>query len=386
MRKSYSRVLPTSSQGWAVDLTEFLVAWRTTSLPDREVVDALVHPAHAGPSPALAAALAHAPGSHYWSDEPDGRHLILTRPLARRRERWVPHLVLFVATLYTITFAGAVLAGGIPYTGPLVFFTSGHPGYPGFLHAWSTGLPFSLSLMAILLSHELGHYVVARRYELDVSPPYFVPVPMFPTFIGTMGAFIRLRTIVSDRRQLLDIGVAGPIVGFLVAVPVLVYGLTLSHPTASEEGFRGLVVYFGGAPQIPLGDSLVTLAARQLLLGGAALINVHPVAFAGWVGMFVTMLNLLPMGQLDGGHILYARLPRWHQRVALAFWLLVVALGTLWVGWFIWGGLVLVLSRGRLGHPPVLDAQRPLPTAHRVLAWAALLLFVVTFAPIPFRL
>ena len=98
------------------------------------------------------------------------------------------------------------------------------------------------------------------------------------------------------------------------------------------------------------------------------------------------MLNLLPMGQLDGGHILFARLPRWHQRVALAFWLLVVALGTLWVGWFIWGGLVLVLSRGRLGHPPVLDAQRPLPTAHRVLAWAALLLFVVTFAPIPFRL
>jgi Zn-dependent protease len=369
-----------------VDLNDLLVAWRTTSLPDREVVDALVHPAHAGPSPALAGVLARWPGGYYWSDEADGRHLILTRPFPRRRERWVPHLVLFLATLYTITFAGAVLAGGIPYTGPLVFFTSGHPGYPGFLQAWSTGLPFSLSLIAILLSHELGHYVVARHYLLDVSPPYFIPVPMFPTFIGTMGAFIRLRTIVSDRRQLLDIGVAGPIVGFLVALPLLVLGLALSHATVPEEGLRGLVVYFGGAPQIPLGDSLVSLALRRLLFANAATINVHPVAFAGWVGMFVTMLNLLPMGQLDGGHILYARLPRWHQRVALAFWLLVVALGTLWMGWYIWGGLVLLLSRGRLSHPPVLDAQRPLPASRRVLAWAALLLFVLTFAPAPFRI
>src|SRR6266702_3360555 len=332
VRESYSMVLRSSSQGCTVDLTGFLAAWRTTSLPDREVVDALVHPAHAGPSPALAAALAHAPGSYYWSDEPDGRHLVLTRPLARRRERWVPHLVLFLVTLYTITFAGAVLAGAIPYTGPLVFFTSGHPGYPGFLHAWSRGLPFSLPLMAILLTHELGHYVVARRYQLDVSPPYFVPVPMFPTFIGTMGAFIRLRTIVSDRRQLLDIGVAGPIAGFLVALPVLVCGLALSHPVAAEEGFRGLVVFFGDAPQIPLGDSLASFVLRRLLVGDAAMINVHPVALAGW------------------------------------------------------GGLVLLLSRGRLGHPPVLDAQRPLPPSRRTLAWAAVLLFVVTFAPVPFRL
>src|SRR5947207_10846845 len=112
VRETYTRLPRSPSQERRVTITDFLLAWRTTSLPDREVVDALVHPAHAGPSPALAAALAHAPGSHYWSDEPDGRHLILTRPLARRRERWVPHLVLFVATLYTITFAGAVLAGG----------------------------------------------------------------------------------------------------------------------------------------------------------------------------------------------------------------------------------------------------------------------------------
>ena len=369
-----------------MDLSAFLVAWRTASLPDREVIDGLVHPAHTEPSPALAAVLAQWPGSYYWSDGPDGRHLMLTRPLVRRRERLGLPLVLFLATLYTTTFAGAVLTGRIPFTGVLTFFTSGHPGYPGFLDAWSSGLVFSVPLIAILLCHELGHYFTARHYQLDVSPPYFIPVPLLPSFIGTMGAFIRLRTIVSDRRQLLDIGVAGPIAGFLVALAALVLGLTLSHPAAAEEGFRGMVVYFGGAPQIPLGDSLVSLAFRRLLLGNAGTINVHPMAFAGWVGMFVTMINLLPISQLDGGHILYAALPRWQPRIALVFWSLVVVLGWFWRGWLYWGLVVLALSRGRLGHPPVLTPERPLPASRRRLAWAALVLFVITFAPVPFRL
>ena len=369
-----------------MNLGDLLVAWRTVSLPDREVVDALVHPMHAGPSPALAQVLQQWPGGYYWSNEPDGRHLVLTRPLARRRERWGLHLALFLATLYTITFAGAVVANGIPYTGVLVFFTSGYPGYPGFLQAWASGLPFAAPLLAILLCHELGHYVVARRYQLDVSPPYFIPVPMFPTFIGTMGAFIRLRTILSDRRQLFDVGVAGPIAGFLVALPLLAAGLALSHPVAPQEGVRGLAVYFAGGPQIPLGDSLITLLVERLVLGRAAAVSVHPLAFAGWLGMFVTMLNLLPISQLDGGHILYAALPRWHQRIAFVFWCVIILLGRWWWGWYVWGVLVLVLARGRLAHPPVLDAPRPLPASRRWLAWVALALFVVTFAPVPFRI
>jgi Zn-dependent protease len=370
-----------------MDLREFFLAWHTTSLPDREVVDALVHPAHAAPSPALAAALARWPGSYYWSNEAGGRHVVLTRPLGRRPERWWRHVALFLATLYTTTFAGAVFASGISYTGPLVFFTSGYPGYPGFARAWASGLPFSLPLLAILLAHELGHYVVARRYDLDVSPPYFIPVPMLPTLIGTMGAFIRLRTIVSDRRQLLDVGVAGPIAGFLVALPVLVLGLVTSHPpNALEAGWRGLVVYFGDAPQIPLGDSLLTLALRRLLCGDVPIVSVTPLAFAGWVGLLVTMLNLVPLAQLDGGHILYATAPRWHQRIALAFWILIVALGAYWWGWVVWGVLVLALSRGRLGHPPVLDVQRPLPPSRPVLSWVALGLFLLSFLPVPFRL
>ena len=368
-----------------MDLSAFLVAWRTTSLPDREVIDALVHPAHAGPSPALAVVLAQWPGSYYWSDEPDGRHLILTRPFRRRQERWALHVVLFLATLLTTTFAGAVLSGAIAYDNPLDLFTGTYPLPAHLARAMATGLAFSLPLLAILLCHELGHYLTARRYNLDVSPPYFIPVPLVPSFIGTMGAFIRLRTMLSDRRQLFDVGVAGPIAGFVVALPVLVVGLALSHALPGHGPLTGMLLGLDGETAV-LGDSIVTLVVRHLVHGSTPALLVHPVAFAGWVGMFVTMLNLLPISQLDGGHILYATLPRWQQRIALGFWTLIIVLGYYWRGWLYWGLVVLILSRGRLGHPPVLDAQRPLPASRRRLAWAALVLFVITFAPVPFRL
>src|SRR5207253_5413821 len=131
----------------------------------------------------------------------------------------------FLGTLYTTTFAGAVMVGTIPFDGPWTFFLHSQPAAPAFWRAWSAGLVFSLPLLAILLCHELGHYLTARHYLLDVSPPYFIPLPLVPSFIGTMGAFIRLRTMLSDRRQLFDVGVAGPIAGFVVALPVLVVGL-----------------------------------------------------------------------------------------------------------------------------------------------------------------
>ncbi len=367
-----------------MQLSEFLLAWRTTSLPDREVVDALVHPAHAGPSLALATALAHWPGNYYWSDEPDGRHLVLTRPGPRRREHWGRHVALFLATLFTTTFAGAVLAGTIAYDNPLDLFTGSYPLPPHFARAWAAGLVFSVPLLAILLCHELGHYLTARRYDLDVSPPYFIPVPLVPSFIGTMGAFIRLRTVLSDRRQLFDVGLAGPIAGFLVALPVLAIGIALSHPASGGEPWTGLILRLDDGRAV-LGDSLLTILLRHLVAGSVPAIVVSPVAFAGWVGMFVTMLNLLPISQLDGGHILYAAVPRWQPRIALGFWLLILALGRYWWGWFLWGVLVLVLSRGRLGHPPVLDAHRPLPPSRRALAWATLILFLITFTPVPFR-
>src|SRR5206468_7106658 len=251
------------------------------------------------------------PGSYYWSDEPDGRHLILTRPTpGRRRERWWLHVALFALTLVTTTVAGAILTGAIAYDPNPLHLLRGLPvARPG---AWASGLAFSLPLLAILLAHELGHYVTARRYQLDVSPPYFIPVPLFPSFVGTMGAFIRLRTVVSDRRQLFDVGVAGPIAGFLVALPVLVAGLALSRPPAPDPAFHGMYLRIGQAAAV-LGDSPRTWVLRRLIVGPVPSVSIHPGACAGRVGTFVTMLNLLPLAQLDGGHLLYAVFPGWHE-------------------------------------------------------------------------
>jgi membrane-associated protease RseP (regulator of RpoE activity) len=360
-----------------VSLTPFLVAWRTTPLHDREVVDALVDPAHAQPSAALAEALRQWPGSYYWSNEPDGRHLVLTRPHERRREVWGLHLVLLLAVLVTTTVTGAIVAGTIP----------AHLGAwrgPDFLARLSHGLLFSVPLLAILFTHEMGHYVTSRRYQVDASPPFFLPGFPPPFGIGTFGAFIRLRTIVSDRRQLLDIGAAGPIAGFLVALPILWIGLQYSHPMPAED-VHGMVVRLGDEFAYPLGDSIVTLLLRRLVPGSSGDIVLHPTAFAGWFGMFVTMLNLLPMAQLDGGHIIYAATPRLHQPIARAFWLIVMVLGWFWFGWWLWGAIVLTLSRGQLRHPPVLDAYRPLPRSRSWLLLLSLVLFLLTFSPAPFR-
>jgi len=361
-----------------VSLTRFLVAWRTTPLRDREVIDALVHPSHAGPSAELSQALKAWRGSHYWSDEPDGRHLVLTHPTGpRASEQWGLHALLFAVTLFTTTLGGAVLSGTI---GVDDAFAPRH-WVDAILNGWTGGLSFSLPLLAILLCHELGHYLTARRYHLDVSPPYFIPGPPAPFGIGTMGAFIRLRTILTDRRQLLDVGAAGPFAGFLVALPVLSIGFALSRP--AESGSSGMEVWLRDGPLWQLGDSIVTLVARRLALGDTAGVILHPMAIAGWFGMFVTALNLMPMAQLDGGHILYAAAPRRHEWIGRAFWVTLMVLGWFSRQWLVWGVLVLLLSRGRLAHPPVLDAYRPLPPARAWLAWASLALFVATFTPVP---
>lgn len=365
-----------------MSLVPFLQAWQTTQLPDRQVVDGLVQEAHRGPSPALAAALAAGHRLAYWSDEPDGRHLILTFPRPRRPERWLLHVLLFAATLVTTTYAGAILAGTLQPRHLFGLFGELVP-TPSMLGAWAAGLAFSVPLLTTLLAHELGHYLTARRYGLNVSPPYFIPVPLWPSFIGTMGAFIRLRTVLSDRRQLLDVGAGGPVAGFVVGLPLLAWGLAHSEPLPAAVGLRGMVIWFGALP-VELGDSLVTLGLRAALDTAPAL-ALHPVAFAGWIGMMVTMLNLLPIAQLDGGHILYAAVPRWHRRLAVAFWIALVVLGWYgWKGWIVWAVLLLLLSRGRLEHPPVLDAVRPLPARRQHLAWGSLALFVLTFAPVPF--
>ncbi len=363
-----------------MSLTRFLVAWRTIPLRDREVIDALVHPSHAGPSAELSQELKAWRGSHYWSDEPDGRHLVLTHPTGPRTgERWGLHALLFAVTLFTTTLGGAVLSGTI---GVDVAFAPRH-WVDVILNGWTGGLSFSLPLLAILLCHELGHYLTARRYDLDVSPPYFLPGPPAPFGIGTLGAFIRLRTILTDRRQLIDVGAAGPFAGFVIALLVLWIGLALSQPVMAT-GARGMQVWVRDGQLWQLGDSIITYVIRRFALGGAPSVALHPTAVAGWFGMFVTALNLMPMAQLDGGHILYAAAPQRHQWIARAFWVSLMVLGWFWSNWLVWGVLVLVLSRGSLGHPPVLDAYRALPTSRRRLAWVSLALFLATFPPAPF--
>lgn len=372
-----------------MELSRFLLAWRTLRLRDREVVDALVDPAHGGttpapprPSPELAEALRSWPGRWYWCDEPGGRHLLLTRHAEPGpRERWLVHAGLFLATLGTTTWAGAVLAGALPEGAGTAILADA---LRRAAETLGPGLAFSVPLLGILLAHELGHYLTARRYGLDVSPPYFIPVPLVATWIGTMGAFIRLRTVLTDRRQLWDVAALGPVAGFVLTLPALIAGLLLSEPLPEGSGWSGMIVRFGSTV-IPLGDSLITLALRDLT-GHATAVLLHPLAFAGWVGAFVTMLNLVPLGQLDGGHLLFAVTPRWHRRTGLAVWATLMVLGwRYWQGWLLWGFLVFVLSRGQLAHPPLLDSYRDLDAPRRRSAWGLLLLFVLTFTPAPFR-
>ena len=255
---------------------------------------------------------------------------------------------------------------------------------PGALLGWFAslrpGLPFAMALMAILLTHEFGHYFVARRYAINASPPYFIPAPWFWNLgVGTFGAFIRLRSPIADRRQLMDVGAAGPWAGFVVAMVFLVVGLMRSDMMPAPPGQYPFVVFFDGRV-VNLGDSVVTYLARHWLLGDGT-VQLHPLAMAGWFGVFVTTLNLLPLGQLDGGHVLYALIGERQNLVGRIMWLALIPLGTLFWGWWLWAILILLFSRGRIAHPAVLDRYRAIPASRKWLGWATIVLFVITFTP-----
>lgn len=274
------------------------------------------------------------------------------RPKARLRPI---HVALFFATLFTTTLAGSFQAGVNPLTD---------------LGLLAHGLPFSATLMGILLVHEMGHYVLSRVHGVEATPPYFIPGP--PFLVGTFGAFIRMHTP-TNRRALFDVGAAGPWAGFLVAIPAVYYGLTLSEVRPLAPTSDGLT----------LGESLVFSWLAKLALGVApadATILLHPVALAGWFGLFVTFLNLLPVGQLDGGHVIYALLGRRHRWVARLAVVGIVGLAFLgWQGWGLWAVLVTVLG---VDHPPTID-DTPLDPARRIAAWLTIGLFAITFMPVP---
>jgi membrane-associated protease RseP (regulator of RpoE activity) len=230
------------------------------------------------------------------------------------------------------------------------------------------GLPFSLTLLTILMAHELGHYLAAMYHRVDASLPYFLPSP----FLGTFGAFIRVRSPIYSKRVLFDIGAAGPLAGFVFLMPALAVGLAFSKviPNIAHQGMMQF-----GAP------GLEWLAERLIFPGvRSADIYLHPVARAAWIGMLATALNLLPIGQLDGGHILYAFFPRRHKLVSKLVCIALLPLGWFWFGWLVWGLVLLFIGRR---HPLIFDDSE-LTAGRRKLGWIALIAFLLcfTWAPI----
>ncbi len=277
----------------------------------------------------------------------------------KREKLWL-HLLLFVCTLVTTTAAGA-LQNGVDLLSD-----------PGRI---ISGLPFAITLMTILLVHELGHYFMSRHHGVQATLPYFIPAP---SFIGTFGAFIKIKSPPPDRRSLFDVAAAGPLAGLVLAVPAVIVGLQLST-VGPDEGSGG---------GITLGSSLLLSFLSRVTLGllpENANIVMHPIAFAGWIGLLVTAMNLLPIGQLDGGHVSYALFGSRHVWVSRLALIIILSLGFMrwWDGWLVWGVLLLLLG---IRHPPPLDPSLPLDPKRRLIGWFIIVILVVTFTPTPFSI
>jgi membrane-associated protease RseP (regulator of RpoE activity) len=234
-------------------------------------------------------------------------------------------------------------------------------------------LIYAFVLMAILLAHEMGHYFMCRRYGLSATLPFFIPAP---TLIGTLGAFIKIRSPITRKHRLFDVGAAGPLAGFVLAVPALMIGLALSKIMPSVPQAESIV----------FGEPLLLRFASLFLLKGAGPgmdVVLHPVAFAGWVGVLVTALNLLPLGQLDGGHIAYAVFGPKIRIISKLVLGVLLAMGLIfWIGWLIWFFLLLIMG---LHHPRVWDEEAPLGRRRTVLAVVIAAIFIFSFIPAPIR-
>jgi membrane-associated protease RseP (regulator of RpoE activity) len=287
----------------------------------------------------------------------------------RRRRRWVP-VVLFVLTVVSTLAVGTEFA--MAYANNSAPFAEGFGFYADILHEpglLALGIPFSFTLLAILGTHELGHYFACRYYGISASYPYFIPAP---TIIGTMGAFIRIETPIVNRKALFDVGLAGPVVGFVFAVPALAIAIASSKVIPEAQVQAPLV--FGE----PLLSRMLMLALRPEV--GTHDLFLHPVGRAAWAGLFATALNLLPAGQLDGGHIIYALTSENHRRISLGVALALLPLGYLWAGWLVWATLLLLFG---FRHPRLLDRWERIDSRRRAWAVAALLIFLACFVPIP---
>ena len=332
-------------------------SYRLLDLRSEQVIRGRLSPRFKGMEDTLARSLDSFPGRYSFEKVGNETFLTISATVgARRPQSWKLHGLLFLATILTTLLVGSLREGGDPLT------------FPGEL---LLGIPFSASIMLILLIHELGHYFAARHHGMDVSLPFFIPLP--PPFIfGTGGALIKMRSPMFSRRTLLDVGAAGPIAGFVVSVPLVIFGLMSSG-------------WVDAVPQYFItGNSLLYNWLSRLVLGSPAegqLLQMSSVAFAGWIGFFVTAMNLMPIGQLDGGHIAYALFGRLHKHMAYSFFLLMLVMGVFWQGWIFWALLLLIFIR--IQHPPIIDEEIPLDGKRRLLGAATILIFILTFMPRP---
>jgi membrane-associated protease RseP (regulator of RpoE activity) len=331
--------------------------------------------------------------------EENGQHIVQLMPSPPKPSRsnpWI-NLIFFGLTVVSVIFTGIQygLEGEMPST------------LEGWLGIVGSGVPYAIALLSILLAHEFGHYLAARHHKSEVTLPYFLPLPAPLSPFGTLGAFINLKESPRNKKILFDIGVAGPLAGLVVAVPVLLIGLALSKLdtlpafVAAGDAFSlegNSILYLVSkflifrqwlpAPETYAGLSPVLYWLRYIFTGlptplGGTDVFLHPVAWAGWAGLLVTSLNLVPAGQLDGGHILYALLGK---RVRV-LWPFIVGglalLGLFYSGWWIW--VFLILFMGRTSAEP-LDQITPLDTGRKLVALLAIVIFVLVFTPIPLRI
>jgi membrane-associated protease RseP (regulator of RpoE activity) len=320
------------------------------------------------------------PPLEYQIFDPERREIRVVVIQPPRRRYWL-HALLLLATVFTTLCIGARLQYNFDHNLPAFSADLDYWPWGWALQDWHRlvlGIRFSASLLGILTAHELGHFIYCVRRRVYATLPFFIPAP---TLIGTFGAFIRIKSPIRSRADLFDIGIAGPIAGFLVAVPLLIVGLAASKPLSDLSGPSD--IRFG----LPLIFSVGHWAVAALSSNPAGRLSVHdlclsPVATAAWVGMFATALNLLPGGQLDGGHIIFALSPRWHRRITWLTILVLLPLSWLyWAGWLLWA-VVLRMTGER--HPDVPPWE--VPGRKRWLLGAfALLMFVLTITPSPIQ-